>query len=222
MITDVGIDMDGVMYDFAGAFKEYCAERLNRTDLPDPRHWEFYEDWGLSKETFYEWLTDATINDYLFYRGNAYDNTIAGWKKLRDMGLRIHILTHRHIEAVGQTAEWLQEHGFIPDSMHFGFDKTLLEAIAIDQAAAIDDYTKYYDEYEQVGVKAFLRTHEWNKNHHGRRVDDLLGFADAVETYNNYYKFEDMSVPLVVRPAITSTSVYSYPQPTYMIGNNNG
>ena len=210
MITDVGIDMDGVMYDFANTFKSYCENRLLRT-LPEPKHWEFYEDWGLDKETFYDWLTDATVNDSLFYRGNAYDNTIAGWRKLKDMGMRIHVLTHRHIESVGQTAEWLQEHGLIPDSMHFGFDKTLLEAIAIDQAAAIDDYTKYYDEYEQVGVKAFLRTHEWNKDHHGRRVDDLLEFAYAVETYNNYYKFEEWRKPMSFNTNTTYTPVkYQY------------
>lgn len=216
MITDVGIDMDGVMYDFADAFRTYCENRMRvNYSLPEPKHWEFYEDWGLDKDTFYEWLTDATINDSLFYRGRAYDNTFAGWKKLRDMGLRIHILTHRHIEAVGQTADWLQDHGFVPDSMHFGVDKTLLEAIAIDQAAAIDDYTKYYDQYEQVGVKAFLRTHEWNKKHHGRRVSDLLGFADAVETYNNYYKFEEDSIPYYPPTPTTSNPISTY---TYKIG----
>lgn len=212
MITDVGIDMDGVMYDFANTFKSYCENRLQvNSPLPEPKHWEFYEDWGLDKETFYDWLTDATVNDSLFYRGNAYDNTMAGWRKLKAMGMRIHVLTHRHIEAVGQTAEWLQDHNFVPDSIHFGFDKTLLEAIAIDQAAAIDDYTKYYDEYEQVGVKAFLRTHEWNKDHHGRRVDDLLGFADAVETYNNYYKFEEWRKPMSFSTNTTYTPVkYQY------------
>jgi hypothetical protein len=212
VITDVGIDMDGVMYDFANTFKSYCENRLQvNSPLPEPKHWEFYEDWGLDKETFYDWLTDATVNDSVFYRGNAYDNTMAGWRKLKAMGMRIHVLTHRHIEAVGQTAEWLQDHNFVPDSIHFGFDKTLLEAIAIDQAAAIDDYTKYYDEYEKVGVKAFLRTHEWNKDHHGRRVDDLLGFADAVETYNNYYKFEEWRKPIPFSTSTTYTPVkYQY------------
>ena len=146
MITDVGIDMDGVMYDFAGEFKKYCAKRMGREDLPDPKHWEFYEDWGLDKDTFYDWLTDATVNEGLFYTGKAYANTTEGWSKLKDLGMRIHVLTHRHIESVGQTADWLQDNNFVPDSMHFGFDKVLLEAIAIDQAAAIDDYTKYYDE----------------------------------------------------------------------------
>lgn len=223
MITDVGIDMDGVMYDFAGAFRGYCENRLQvNAPLPEPRHWEFYEDWGLDKETFYEWLTDSTINDSLFYRGNAYDNTIAGWRKLKDMGLRIHIMTHRHIESVGQTAEWLYEHGFIPDSMHFGVDKTILEAMAIDQAAAIDDYTKYYDDYEKVGVKAFLRTHPWNADHSGRRVADLLEFADAIEAYNTYYRFEGHSeiIPITMNHTWNSipTTTYTYKA----LGNTNG
>jgi hypothetical protein len=131
VITDVGIDMDGVMYDFAGVFKSYCENRLQvNAPLPEPKHWEFYEDWGLSKETFYEWLTDATVSEKVFLTGNPYPNCVAGWQKLRSLNLNIHVLTHRHIEAVGQTSEWLQFHGFIPDSIHFTTHKGVLEAIA--------------------------------------------------------------------------------------------
>lgn len=212
MITDVGIDLDGVMYDFATEFRKYCAFRLGRTDLPEPRHWEFYEDWGLDKDTFYSWLTEATVNDELFFTGKPYDNTIEGWQKLRSMGMRIHVLTHRHIEAVAQTSEWLRKHNFIPDSLHFGFDKAHLEGLAIDQAAAIDDYTKYYDEYEETGVKAFLRNQPWNSHHHGRRVDDLLDFANAVETYNKFYEWEECKTikALPRSPKITTSNPANY------------
>jgi hypothetical protein len=211
VITDVGIDMDGVMYDFVKEFKAYCQKHLPFSEpLPDPTHWEFYEDWGISRDTFYEMLTEATIKEQLFSRGSAYDNTFAGWNKLKTMGIHIHIMTHRHIEAVGQTAEWLNRHGFVPDSMHFGTNKTILESIAIDQAAAIDDYIEYYDEYESIGVKAFLRTQEWNMRHRGRRVPDLLAFATAVETYNNYYEMEEYSYRELVLPTSPYTSTGGY------------
>lgn len=210
MITDVGIDMDGVMYDFVTEFKKYCQDKMPFEILPDPTHWEFYEDWGLDKNTFYQWLTEATINEELFSRGYAYQNTFAGWNKLKSLGVRIHIMTHRHLEAVGQTAWWLNEHGFVPDSMHFGTNKTILESIAIDQAAAIDDYIGYYEDYESVGVKAFLRTQEWNKNYQGRHVADLLGFANAVEIYNNYYEMEEVTINRLTLPASAHTSTGAY------------
>jgi hypothetical protein len=224
MITDVGIDMDGVMYDFISEFKKYALKRLGRTSLPDAKHWEFYEDWGLSKETFYEWLTDATVSEKVFLTGNPYPNCVAGWQKLRSLNLNIHVLTHRHIEAVGQTSEWLQFHGFIPDSIHFTTHKGVLEAIAVDQAAAIDDYHHYYDLYEEVGVKAFMRTHPWNASYKGRHVADLLDFANAVEIYNKFYAYEDKNFMRFEKSQKIIDDFYSLSasKPRYPLGQLNG
>lgn len=225
MITDVGIDMDGVVYDFMSEFKSYCQKRLGRKHLPEPQHWEFYEDWGMDKDTFYEWLTDATVTEQLFLKGKPYPNTISGWQKLRSLNVNIHVMTHRHIEAVGQTAEWLQFHGLIPNSMHFGVDKVILESIAVDQAAAIDDYVHYYEQYEEVGVKAFLRTHPWNSDYYGRHVSDLLDFANAVEIYNKFYAYEEKAMLRSAQSHQVIDNFYSLPVPRnnrYAIGSNNG
>lgn len=193
MITDVGIDMDGVMYDFATEFRNYCGKRMNRTDLPFPRHWEFYEDWGLDRETFYNWLDEATLNDNIFLTGEPLTDTVEGWQRLRGMGMRIHILTHRRFPAYEQTVRWLNKHGFLPDSLHFGEDKVALSAIAVEDSASIDDHIGYYEMYQQVEVLSFLRTQPWNLNYYARRATTLLDFACKVEQYNNYLRMENQA-----------------------------
>lgn len=223
MITDVGIDLDGVLYNFAHEFRMYCSERMGRDDLPYPTHWEFYEDWGLDKDTFYRWLNEATQTVQLFNNSLPLPHAIEGWEKLRQLQVRIHVLTHRHPLAYAQTAEWLLRYGFEPDSLHFGADKRVLKTITKGQAAAIDDYIGYYDDYQSVGIKAFLMTQPWNAERAGvRRVPDLLAFAHAVEVHNEYHRVEEQHKALskaLKFPPVTSTTLnkyreYTKPAPT--------
>ena len=217
MITDVGIDMDGVLYDFVHAFRNYCSARLGRTDLPYPSSWLFYEDWGLDKETFEVWLEEATQEVDLFNSQFPYHNSVEGWAKLRTMDLRIHIMTHREPYAYKQTLDWMESFGFIPDSLHFGDEKVILETYVRDEGAAIDDYPKYYRDYEDVGVKAFIRTQEWNKGFAGRRVPDLLGFARAVEVHNEYHGMEKLSIGTKPRkPSLLDNRDYTQP-PSFLV-----
>lgn len=185
MITDVGIDMDGVMYDFASDFRLYCSKRMGRSDLKPPVHWEFYEDWDLDEHTFYLWMDEA-CKDGLFLNGEPMQNVIEGWKRLRGLGLRIHILTHRRFSAYENTVKWLSQHNLVPDSLHFGQDKTIIKEIAPNKCATIDDHIVYYEDYHSNGVLSFLCTREWNKGVSARRVSDLLDFAFKVEHHNEY------------------------------------
>ena len=66
LITDVGIDLDGVIYPFIDAFKIYCKERLNVSYLPDATKWNFYEDWGINHDTFQEWISEAATTHKVF------------------------------------------------------------------------------------------------------------------------------------------------------------
>ena len=206
MITDIGIDVDGVLYDFVHAFRNYCSKRLARTDLPYPTTWVFYEEWGITKDTFDEWLEEATADSDLFNSQFPYHNSLEGWAKLRTMDVRLHIMTNRAPFAYKQTVEWLDNFGFTPDSLHFGDEKVVLETYVRDQGAAIDDYPKYYRDYENVDVKAFIRTQEWNKAFAGRHVADLLAFARAIEVHNEYHSMEKLSVRL--SPSVVTSNPF--------------
>lgn len=183
-ITDVGIDIDGVIFDFASAFHEYCSYRLKNDSLPMPTHWDFYLEWGLTFKSFNDLLKEATVDERLFMWRYPIQNSLQGWESLKNQGLRIHILTHRASYAYSQTTEWLEKHKMFPDTLHFGYEKDILKHISHKKAAAVDDYTKYYDMYDNNGVMPFLMTQPWNIGHRATRVTDLLDFATKVKEYN--------------------------------------
>jgi hypothetical protein len=188
MITDVGIDMDGVMYDFVGVFQEFCENRMGRKLTPATK-WDFYHDWDMTDLTFQMWLNDATEDMQIFNWYEPMKNTAEGWASLREQGITIHILTHRHANAYQQTARWLQRYDLLPDGLHFGRDKTILKVLSNGKCAAIDDHVPYHNEYEKANIMSFLRTQPWNLTSDAHRVEDLLDFATKVKLYNEYHAY---------------------------------
>lgn len=183
MITDVGIDLDGVIYDFASVFHAYAQSRLNK-QLSVPERWDFYKDWGMTDRDFETMLAEGIKEERIFDRDAPMPRTVEGWNLLKENNIKIHVLTHRGHLAYEQTVQWLIKYGLIPDSLHFVNNKTILNIIAEDECAAIDDYPLYYDKYEKANILSFLRTQPWNGEKYARRVDDLLEFAKRVVTLN--------------------------------------
>lgn len=188
MITDVGIDLDGVMYDFAWVFHKYAQDRMGK-ELSEPSTWDFYREWGMTDEQFNEWLEDGVKNLRLFDYLNPLFNTHEGWKLLKDNNIKIHVLTHRSPHSYEQTVQWLVKNNLIPDSLHFGQNKTILKTLAQDECAAIDDMVQFYDSYNKEGVLSFLRTQPWNQERRARRCADLLEFAQAIVAINASKQF---------------------------------
>jgi len=191
MITDVAIDLDGVMFDFANVIKEHFSECLDR-DLPDPVKWEFYDEWGLTAEQFYYLLDEFSKERDLFNSEAPVPHSMVGWQSLRDQNLRLHVITHRSPSAWEQSIRWLERYRMVPDSLHFSGDKAnILTAISIDECAAIDDHVSQYVSYRDAGVHAYLMTQTWNALYPGRRVSSLPEFADIIKLYNQYQYMEE-------------------------------
>ena len=198
MITDVGIDMDGVMYDFAKVFHEYAQNRMDKK-LSTPTTWDFYKEWGMSDEQFDEWLIEGVQKLQLFNCDAPMENTVEGWNLLKENDIKIHVLTHRGHVSYEQTVKWLNRFGLYPDSLHFGTNKGILKTFATDECAAIDDYPLYYTQYDRAGVISFLRTQPWNEQAYARRVTDLLDFAKKVITINEAQKVL-IELPVAPKP----------------------
>lgn len=185
LITDVGVDLDGVLYPFQDAFKEYCLATLQVTSLPDPTHWNFYEDWGMDFETFSYHLHTASLTHRLFDTYYPYPGVIEAWQNLRDLGVRIHVMTARPQSAWAQTCDWLHSNRLSPDSLHFTSTKSYLSSLATGKSAMIDDYTLYYEEAEMSGTLAYLLTRPWNTQlADANRVDSFSEFVQEVNNYN--------------------------------------
>lgn len=207
VITDVGIDLDGVLYPFSNAFRKYCEERMKILNLPEPTHWNFYEDWGLDEETFNAWLTDAARNYSVFSTHLPYGGVEEAWKDLRDMNVRIHILTARPQSAWAQTASWLTAHNLHADTLHFGPSKSFLANLAKGKSILLDDHIFYYEEAERAGIIPCLMTRAWNESkENANRVSNLAEFVSFIRGYNAYKAPKPK--PLTGKTYIPDSNIY--------------
>ena len=180
-ITDVGVDLDGVIYPFAEAFHSYCRQRLGTPDLPAPVDWHFYRSWGIADDEFARYLDDACDDFNVFGVLPPEAGTADGWATLKALGVRIHVITHRPASAWAQTAEWLRRWELVPDTLTFAKDKTLVSHFADPgRAAMVEDYVIAHDALLQAGVHAVLIDRPWNEGHPGVRVRSFADFATHI------------------------------------------
>lgn len=179
----IGIDLDGVCYDFAASFRQYLihAGVRFRHQCPDATRWEFYEDWGFTLDQFLTHCHRGVEAGVIFTHGDPYPNTRAAFDLIRSAGHSIHIVTDRSFGRNGAseaaTRAWLDSHGLRFDSLTFTPDKTVVRLDAM-----VDDKLANYDALDAAGVDVRLLTRPWNQTDGctRRRVLDLLHFAEVV------------------------------------------
>lgn len=178
----VGIDLDGVCYDFGAAYRhwlEITCQR-NAAEMGPATHWYFYRDWGLTDEQFVGTFAAGVNAGVIFAHGQPMPGTDEAFSRIKAGGHSIHIATDRSIGLPGMAAsltlEWLARYELPYDSITFGADKTLL-----DVDIFIDDKLENYDALDAKGRRVFLRHQPWNLAPGKRRVADLNHFAQIVE-----------------------------------------
>lgn len=180
----VGIDLDGVCYDFSASVREYLcnvAASHRAEDCQPPTRWEFYEDWGLDLDGFLNACHDGVDAGIVFSFGEPFPNVAEAFARIKAAGHTIHIVTDRSFGKNGAseaaTRAWLDCHGLPFDSLTFSADKTVVRLDTM-----VDDKLANYDALEAAGVDVYLLTRPWNQ-HCGkprRRVLDLLHFAEVI------------------------------------------
>lgn len=180
-MSRVGVDLDGVCYNFSASVREYLALTGWPHACPEPTRWEFYEDWGLGLGAFLDACNEGVDAGVIFSFGDPYPNVREALEIIKAKGHTIHIVTDRSFGTNGAseaaTRSWLDRHGLPFDSLTFAADKTVVH---LDMM--IDDKLANYDALEAAGVDVRLLTRAWNQveDRPRRRVLDLLHFAELV------------------------------------------
>lgn len=184
-VTDVAIDLDGVIYPFIPVFKYYCEQRQGR-ELPDAKKWLFYEDWDMDELMFMDWLKEATVQHEIFNCAPPDEGVQQAWKILRNLGVKIHIVTTRPNYAWAQTVEWLDGYMLEADSLIFTHDKQVLAPYAKKgRVALLEDHVYHYQAAKFVGVYPVLRDRPWNQDlPNAVRVGSFEDFVLLVQKYN--------------------------------------
>lgn len=178
----VGIDLDGVCYDFAASFRRYLHEHEGFPCwwTPQATRWEFYEDWGFTLDEFLNLFNRGVDAGVIFAHGQPYANTQEAFKWIKAAGHTIHIVTDRSMGRPGAsekaTRVWLDKYDMPFDSLTFSADKTV-----VNLDVMVDDKPSNYEALRAAGVDARLLTRPWNQHvPDARRVRDLLHFAEVI------------------------------------------
>lgn len=177
----VGIDLDGVCYDFAASLRTYLADCTEHcAPCPEPTRWEFYEDWGITLGEFLDHCHAGADAGYIFAVGDPFPRVREAFQWIKSAGHSIHIVTDRAFGKPGvsqaATINWLATHSLPFDSITFSADKTVANVDVM-----VDDKPSNYEALCAAGVEAYLLTRAWNKHvPDARRVLDLLHFAEVI------------------------------------------
>lgn len=185
---DVGIDLDGCVYDFAAAMQIEAAIRYPSLDVSQKVHsWAFYESWGISLEEFQDLYSSGVREGRVLWQGDPYPGTAEAWNFLAEEGHSIHIITDRRPPGAEEAAReatvaWLATHGLTYASLTFSPDKTLIRRIARDPERTIfvDDKHENHTALQMARVRSFLMDRPWNQRSPGPRVRDLAHYAERV------------------------------------------
>lgn len=183
----VGVDLDGVCYDFGASVKAYLQLTLEDEiiyDFTEPTRWEFYEDWGLDLDQFIS-VCNAGVNaGVIFTHGDPHPGTKAALDLIIHAGHSIHIITDRSFGKQGASEEatlaWLDKHDLPYHTITFTADKT---SVHVDHM--VDDKPENYAALRQAGVDVWLFSRPWNDNVLGaKRVYSLIQYAGVVNGVN--------------------------------------
>ena len=181
----LGIDCDGVMYDFIESFFGYLDEIdywLER-GLPAPtdRHfykWDDYERFGFTGEQFMDLCIQGCNAEYIFRKGEPIPGSVETLTRLKDQGHTIHIITHRTFgdKPVHNTIDWLSEYGIEYDTITFAENKTI---VGVD--LLVDDRVKNYQDSWAQHIPCVLMTNSSNLGYSATfRVDDWEDYEETV------------------------------------------
>lgn len=188
----VGVDLDGVLYDFPGSMRAFLTEGLydRPEDLfPEPTRWEFYEDWGYSQDEFHQLVLQGCTAGVVFTHGDPYPGTVEALRRLVDAGHTIHIVTHRPAYAHTATKEWLWAHDIPYDTLTFSGDKT-----SVPTDYFIDDKPENYHALVPTTTRVMLMGRPWNQGVAARRAESMDHFVDAVLGNEELDKMHDGEV----------------------------
>ncbi len=178
----IGIDLDGVCYDFIGAFRDYLIKQHGRkaVDLPDAVGWSFYKDqWGLTSEEYKTIISQGVKDLEIFWRGAPLPGAVDGMKQLYHEGYELVIITARDFPDVGNfsryaTEYWLSHVGIPYHELHLTHNKT-----DIDVDLLVDDSPGNLQAYTDMKMRCVAFHQAWNE--HCVDYDRVTGWAEVLD-----------------------------------------
>lgn len=182
----VGMDLDGVHYNFAKSVRHfllthYADKPFGDGTYPDPECWDFFKAWGMNVKQFVQVCHEGADAGIIFVYGGTYcGNSKAVFDEIHADGHFIDVETDRSFGANGisedHTREFLASEGLHYDSLTFTSDKT-----SVPTDIFIEDKVENYLALDAVGTEVWLVNRPWNLHLEGaRRIDSITEYPAKV------------------------------------------
>lgn len=173
-MAKIGVDLDGVIYDFTHEATVVCAKHLgvDPDTLERAATWNFYQSWGLSGKEFWDIIHDGVVNGLVWCNGVPTPGSVEALTALRKEGHSIHICTSR-APYEEETVKWLKSAKVPFDSVTVAKDKSILSGVDF----FLDDYEGNYRAMKECGVRhVAIWDQPWNR--HVQEADRIYSWSD--------------------------------------------
>ena len=167
-MATIGIDLDGVCYDFVGAVCDLAG-----MDRPSCESWEFYEEWGWDREKFLEVCREGlSSRGTLFGYGYVIPGAKEGVHALLDAGHKVVFVTARGGFSGGKetreatqrrTLHWLKTEMRIPNPVVVFDGRKATVAAQHGITFFLEDNAPNVERLRHAGVLAYLFDQPWNR-----------------------------------------------------------
>lgn len=170
---NIGIDIDGVVYNWVDQYRRFALEYLGLYDMPEVTTWLFYKEWGITTPQFLAHL--AAEPRFIYEKGRQVAGAVESLRELsRDH--KLYALTARPDEAVDVTFDWLLNLGVRWHGIVVGDDKGQLQTDVM-----LDDGPHNIEALQAQGhPRPIVFDQLWNRHVDAERVTSWAEFVAAV------------------------------------------
>lgn len=183
----LGMDLDGVIYNFVDEFRNYLIDHQGRDpeELIPATQWNFFYDWGMTLEEYEFYLTQAAIDGYVFKSGEVYAGAVEALLEVEKMGFEIVVITARrltdvlaHHEIIEQnTYNWLTDNNIPHHGLIISNEKT-----THDLNILVDDSVKNVENFILAGGRGYIFDRPWNQDYPYNRIDNWECFVEEMRS----------------------------------------
>lgn len=179
-----------MLYDFGAAVIRYLdsigQNYTHKDDSDEPHSWDFYEHWGMDRNTFAQHVHNGADAGYIF-TGPTRPGAVEAVQAVADMGHDIIVITDRQFGSTPEvswtnTKTWWKENGFPAyEEIHFSADKTIVPTDIF-----VEDKLENCDALMAAGTTCWLINRPWNQVPEDDyllrfRIDDVSQYPELVE-----------------------------------------
>jgi uncharacterized protein len=152
----LGIDLDGVVADFAAAANEWLANHLDHEPL-DVCEWDWFKNYPDGAEAWQDFWRHVHESEFMLGLSPG-PYAVECLLLLADKGHDIHFVTARSEKLEEQTRRWLDKHG-----LHFDLSHQREKHLA-DRDLYLDDHIENYWSLLTQRKDVVLFVQPWNVN----------------------------------------------------------